>query len=85
MYNNIMKLVTVIAALSLSGCVHIATEPVDVALIPNDCANQRAITAYLETVTNTPPSRFVDQQRYEQYVSNAKNRMWRLRYHCNRR
>lgn len=79
-----MKLVFCLILVGLCGCVTVPPQPIDVSLIPNDCANQRAIVNYLERVAAVPASRFGDQQSYEQHISQAKNRMWHLRYFCNR-
>lgn len=80
-----MKRVLALVLVLMSGCSAVPVQPIDVALIPNDCANQRAIVAYLEAASSVSKSRFVSQQQYDQHVSSTKNRMWNLRYQCNRR
>lgn len=84
-YNASMKVVLAPILVLVSGCAAVPVQPIDVTLIPNDCANQRAIVAYLEAASSMPKSGFVSQQQYDQHVSSTKNRMWSLRYHCNRR
>ena len=80
-----MKFALALVVVLVSGCTTVPTQPMDVALIPNDCANQRAIVTYLETSSSVPKSRFVSQQQYDQHVSATKTRLWSLRYHCNRK
>jgi len=73
-----------IAALTLAACAPIPKQPVDVAMIPNDCANQIAITRWLESSARAPKSPLQTQAQYEQNISSVKARLWSLRYHCNR-
>lgn len=68
---------------SLIGCAPIPRQPVDVAMIPNDCVNQIAITRWLESLARAPKSPLQTQAQYEQNISSVKARMWNLRYHCN--
>lgn len=68
----------------LIGCAPIPRQPVDVTMIPNDCANQTAITRWLESTARAQKSPLQTQVQYEQHISSVKARMWSLRYHCNR-
>lgn len=58
--------------------------PVDVALIPDDCANQVRITRWLTEVANTPRAPFQSQEEYDNAISSVKHRIWSLRYACQR-
>ena len=63
----------------LAGCAQAPRMPVDVSLIPDDCANQRAITEWLTSVANSSRNHFQSQQDYENNVSAVKARIWRIR------
>ena len=56
--------------------------PVDVALIPNDCANRHAIVAWLESLQKLPRSPLQSEAEYDQDQSKIRARIWHLRYHC---
>ena len=60
--------------LLLSGCGHFTSKPIDVSLIPNDCANQQGIIRWLETQS---------QGEWNEHVSQIKARIWTIRYTCN--
>ena len=62
----------------LSGCTAPPRMPVDVSLIPNDCANRHAIIGWLETNVNY----YQSNVEYEQNITNIKARIWHIRYHC---
>jgi hypothetical protein len=68
----------------ITGCAGLPQKPVDVMIIPNDCANQHSITAWLDQVSQQPKSALQSVRDYETNVSNIKARMWLLRYNCNR-
>ena len=68
-------------ALLVVGCAN-TTPPIDVALIPNDCANRTAIERWLESQTKLNKPFNWSQAEYDQYRSQIKARMWNLRYHC---
>jgi outer membrane PBP1 activator LpoA protein len=70
-----MKLVAVvIAAVVLTGCAAPQSMPMEVMIMPNDCANKDAIVRWLEKQS----SRNQTKQEYA-YV---RTRIWNLRYHC---
>lgn len=71
-------------ALLLSGCASAPRMPVDVAMIPDDCANRHAITAWLESVASSPRPMYQSEVDYEQFRSSVKARIWRIRYSCQR-
>jgi hypothetical protein len=63
--------------LVLTGCGHFSPKtspPVDVSLIPNDCANQQRIVRWLESQS---------QGEWNEHVAQIKGRIWNLRYTCN--
>ena len=66
-----------VLVLLLTGCTHFApklSQPVDVSLIPNDCANQQRIVRWLESQS---------QGEWHEHVAQIKGRIWHLRYTCN--
>lgn len=73
----------VLAALALAGC---ATPqhnvPVDVAIMPNDCANRGAIERWILNQQSIPRQNFQSEQSYAQQQSQIKHRLWTLRYNC---
>lgn len=77
-----MNRIFLLSVLFLVGCAQAPRMPVDVALIPNDCANRHAITAWLESVARAPKPYFQSEQDYEQHISQVKNRLWTIRYSC---
>ena len=64
----------------LSGCANVQP-PVDVRLIPDDCANQARIIRWLEDQARAVSSKSTPE--YRQYHAQVKNRIWMLRYRCN--
>jgi hypothetical protein len=78
-----MKLVAVaMVAVVLAGCAQTARVPVDVSLIPNDCANRARITAWLTQLSNQPRAANERIEDYENAKSQIKARIWNIRYHC---
>lgn len=74
-YNIVMRIA--ILLLVLSGCTAYPSRPApdSVAIMPNDCANERALTNYLEQQIE----RTDDQATKRRY----KHRLWDFRYNCN--
>ena len=68
-----MKRCAVLLILALTGCASV-TPPVDVSLIPNDCANQSRIIRWLENQTH---------KEWSEHVAQIKARIWHLRSICN--
>lgn len=66
----------------MSGCAGIPQPPVNVMLIPDDCANQAAITRWLDDIARHPRSPLQTQRDYDNNITNIKARMWSLRYRC---
>ena len=84
LYNcYMMKILATLVAVATVGCASVPSRPIDVALVPNDCANQTAILKWLEQTARAPQSRFQSGEAYERNVTMVKARMWDLRYHCN--
>jgi hypothetical protein len=77
-----MKLAAIAVSAALVGCANVQP-PVDVSLIPNDCANQQKIIAWLESQSRVPPAKSNNLQQYEQYHASIRARIWHLRYNCN--
>jgi hypothetical protein len=75
---------SILAISALVGCAQVPTTPVDVTLIPDDCANRHAIIRWLENVARTPKNMFESEESYEQARSSIKARIWRIRYNCQR-
>lgn len=65
----------------LAGCAQ-TRQPVDVALVPNDCANRTAIIRWLESQAQLPKPTFESEQAHEQTRSAIKARIWGIRYTC---
>lgn len=81
---NKSKLLTAVAVLSLAGCAHHnITPPVDVRLVPNDCANQQMIVNYLSQVAQQPRQMFETEKDHEIRRAEVRQRIWTMRYHCN--
>jgi hypothetical protein len=76
------RIFLLLIASALVGCAQVPRQPIDVTLVPNDCANREAITRWLEQVARHPKSPLQSQQDYEQHQSTVKARLWSLRYRC---
>lgn len=77
-----IKISAVIAVLTLSGCANV-TPPIDVSTIPNDCANQHRIVAWLTSMANQPRQPLESGSIYEDTRRAYRARIWHIRYHCN--
>lgn len=75
---------SILLAVFLVGCAQVPSAPVDVTLIPDDCANRHAIIRWLENVARTPKNMSETEEAYEQARSSVKARIWRIRYNCQR-
>lgn len=71
-----------IAALALTGCAVKTAPPIDVRLVPNDCANRQLIVNYLTEQAQQPRAAFETDRDYERSRSEIRHRIWALRYHC---
>ena len=75
-----MKLTPIVLSVLLVGCANVQP-PIDVRLIPDDCANQPRIINWLETQAQAVSAKSTSE--YQQYHAQIKNRIWLLRYRCN--
>lgn len=71
--------IIVAAAILVSACAQVPRKPIDVSLMPDDCANRHAIIAWLENTARHTQTRDYPNERY---VSDLKTRIWSLRYRC---
>jgi hypothetical protein len=67
---------------AVAGCANVRP-PVDVTLVPNDCANQTAIVNWLEEQGKISPSTFSDKDQYARHRASIRQRIWNMRYTCN--
>lgn len=77
---------TVIAlALLLNGCavVNNRATPQEVAVMPNDCANSKAILNWLEYQIKQEPSWFKNKEEYDREQRVLKHKKWSLLHRCN--
>jgi hypothetical protein len=78
-----MKTILAIALLSLVGCsTYNQHVPVDVAIMPTDCANRMAITRWLEQQSSVPRQSLQSETDYARQRSQIRHRLWTLRYNC---
>ena len=73
-------LLSALLSLMLLGCANVQP-PVDVQIIPDDCANQTRIIRWLEDQAQAVSTRTTPE--YRQYHAQVKTRIWLLRYRCN--
>jgi hypothetical protein len=76
-----MKQLLLISLMVLTGCANV-NPPIDVAIIPNDCANKDAIIRWLESQATLNQPMISNREKYENYRSTIKSRIWNLRYSC---
>lgn len=76
------KVYGLIAAVALTGCAVKTAPPVDVRLVPNDCANRQLIINYLESQAQQPRATMELERDYERTRSEIRHRIWTMRYHC---
>ncbi len=79
-----MNRIFAIAIVFLVGCAQAPKTPIDVTLIPDDCANRTAITKWLSDLAQTPRSVSQTEQEYAHHQTAIKARIWRIRYNCQR-
>ena len=78
------RIFLIASLLALAGCAQVPRMPVDVAVVPDDCANRQAIVRWLETVNQTPRGAFQSERDYQHNQMVIKSRIWRMRYNCQR-
>jgi hypothetical protein len=86
--NNFLLKFTVLFALSASliGCSTYTMNkaPDDVAMMPNDCANEQALSRWLIARIEQDKPMTMSKREYQHAVSYNKHALWNLRYHCGR-
>jgi hypothetical protein len=79
----VKKLLILIAALALTGCMSVIQRPPPAVLaMPNDCANRQALINWLETQSSIPRQAFESEKHYEHTRSQIRHRLWHVRYNC---
>lgn len=79
-----MSKVFLFSVLVLTGCAMHPRMPLEVAYVPNDCANAAGIDRWLEASARTSKTLFETQEEYEARISAIKHRMWTFRADCQR-
>ena len=77
------KLIVSLLAVLVTGCATYSAPPEAVAVMPNDCANQPAIEAYLLEQVDIDKPGLMSEEDYESTKSYYKRALWQLRYNCN--
>lgn len=79
------KYIVLLTAVLSAGCQTYNTGrvPEAVAVMPNDCANFRAIETYLIELTEADKMPLMSEEQYETKKSYYKRALWQLRYNCN--
>ena len=77
------KLLAVLLTVAVVGCASPnPAPPVDVQLVPNDCANKSAIDRWLTQQANRPQQHLEREEDYARHRAAIRHRIWNLRYHC---
>lgn len=84
MYYTRMNRIFLFSVLLLAACSTAPRMPVDVALVPDDCANRESISRWLEQTARAPKPWYQSRDVYEQNQTAIKARLWQLRYNCQR-
>ena len=80
-----ISIATALAVCAMSvGCATHRPAPVDVQIMPTDCANFAAINRWLEQQRAVPRNHMQSQENYEHQQSQIRHRLWTLRYNCRR-
>jgi len=79
-----MNKVFLLPVLFMAGCAMHPRQPLEVAFMPNDCANAQAIDRWLAASASVSKTLFETQDEYEARISAVKHRMWTFRDHCQR-
>lgn len=79
------KLITIFAVIMTTGCqsYNAGRVPEAVAVMPNDCANFRAIEKYMIELTEIEKLPLISEEQYATKKSYYKRALWQLRYNCN--
>ena len=83
--NKNKVLVSLLSLITLSGCAtyNSLTPPIDVLVMPNDCANYKAIENWLDRQLNQPKAVLTPLGEYNATQKAIKYKIWSLRYNCN--
>jgi len=77
------KFVIALLAMTVTGCVSVVQRaPLDVSMIPNDCANRVSIIRWLEQNAQVPQQNSESKEDYERSRAQIRSRIWSMRYHC---
>ena len=79
-----MNKVFLLPILFIAGCAMHPRMPLDVAYVPNDCANAAAIERWMAASARAPNSIVETQEEYETRISAIKHRLWTFRGDCQR-
>jgi|694.fasta_scaffold04987_6 hypothetical protein len=77
-----MKTLIFVAAVAITGC-STYTQPVDIATLPNDCANKERIANWLAAMANLPQHKLESKEEYEKTRRTYRQKLWHLNYVCN--
>lgn len=77
-------LAVLLASAVSAGCAQHRPAPMDVQIMPTDCANFAAINRWLEQQRAVPRNHMQSQENYEHQQSQIRHRLWSLRYNCSR-
>jgi hypothetical protein len=77
-----MKLWVLILSLAIAGCTTYS-QPVDIATLPNDCANKERIANWLTHMANLPKHTLESDSEYEKTRRTYRQKLWHLKYTCN--
>jgi hypothetical protein len=77
------KLLIALLGVVLTGCVSVIQRaPMDVSMIPNDCANRVSIIRWLEQNAQVPQQNSESKEDYERSRAQIRSRIWTMRYTC---
>lgn len=81
----IPKTLISLVAFALVGCSTVSVPTArNVMMIPDDCANSKAITRWLEEQAARPKIIVESREQYDENIQAVKHRLWSLRYRCQR-
>jgi hypothetical protein len=77
------KFVIGLLTMTVTGCVSVVQRaPMDVSMIPNDCANRASIIRWLEQNAQVPQQNGETKEDYERSRAQIRSRIWNMRYTC---
>lgn len=83
MQYQLIKLSIILFMFNLIGCINqVYKPPLDVSLIPNDCANRVAIINWLDENARVPQQAMESKEEYERSRGQIRSRIWSIRYNC---